>query len=459
MAIRFKSMWFAATALAMLAGAGLSCAQAQDKPVVVDPNKFSAGSKAAEVNSANQPSRVPDVSGATKTVTGEGNGHDNAGMVIPGIGKATGGAAGLDTPGSVPQERSKDVPGFDVSNTGANGLNLPGSTPSSHVDDASKLTGKMNQDAKGIVDQAGKGGVNGLNVPTSASADVTSSDDTGSKSGNKSGSNGGQTGKSGSGGGTGSSTPVMSTSKGTINNLGGTNTVTNSDGSKTTTTIVTDKDKSYMTTFTQNVDGSTKTTYQEYDRKTGKLGPVQTSETLPTKPTKKSGTPSDDGSSSGREVGGLSARSAVAKKNQGGGTDNNSESSSGRTGGLSPNSSYANRLHGDGAGDAGDNNNPYKSGGLAARTSLAKKDQGDGGDSDSRGGGGATSRITGKLKKVGGGGTGELAATPSSHVIGGGLLEGDSGFSQQGPATAGAASRPATAITGATGVVVKSRSY
>ena len=88
MARRLKRFWLAATAMVLVFGAGVPGVQAFEQGprsvgADVDPDKFSAASKAAEVNSTNQQNQVPDVSGATKTVTGQGNSQDNAGMVIP----------------------------------------------------------------------------------------------------------------------------------------------------------------------------------------------------------------------------------------------------------------------------------------------------------------------------------------------------------------------------------------
>lgn len=407
----------------------------------VDPRKLSEANKAAEVNQVVPQSNVPGF-GTEKTVTGQGGDQHGPDQKIPGVDfSSSGNNPGTGTRLGGP----KDVPGFE--NAGAVGVNLPGSSYQHSPDDINKVIGNMSQQAREFIDKAMQGGVNALNTSAGSTPGETVSDKTDGKNNNKS----------------------NSVSIGP-NTFGSTGTYKGPDGSMNTTSTwqegktlyqmtTTVKDGFTTITLTTKKDGKTETVtsgpiLQGTDQTKKDTATSSTPAPAPKKdPNKKDGTPSDDGSTSVSSNTPLSPNSAIAKKNYGGGTGNNSETSSGPVGPLAPGSSFARKGYGDGSGgDAGDNNNHTKVGGLSSGTSFARRGYGDG--SDSRGSSGGNSKVTGKPKRTGGG-NGELAATKSSTVIGAGLLEGDSGFSAQGPAAAGvAASGPITSRAAVTGRIL-----
>jgi hypothetical protein len=445
-----------ATVCLLLVGPHHSQAFEQEPRAVTDPNidpgKLSEANRAAKVNQVDPQSNMPGF-GTDKTVFGQGGDQHGPGTTIPGIDFS----AGSSTPGKgTPLSGPKGVPGFE--NAGAVGVNLPGSSYQHGPDDIDKVLSKMGQEGRGIVDAATKGGPNSLNIPTGSSAPGVREADgllaslwsrlTGSGSDKTSAE------RQAASDTTGNPTPQ---SNGPLVNTGTplqSYTSRSADG-KTVMVTVENPAGIDVTTIEETKNGTTRSYVSTYDNRTGAFSVMTTEQKTPGKG--KNNTP-DDNDTGSSAVGGLSPNSSLAKKGQGGGAGNNPEGSSAAVGGLASTSSYARRNHGDGGGDAGDNNNHNKVGGLASGTAFARKGYGDGGSSDNRGAGSGASTITGKPKGIGGG-NGELTATKSSRVIGAGLLEGDSGFSAQGPAAAGvaasaAAPNPTTSRAAVTGRIL-----
>ncbi len=403
----------------------------------VDPGKFSEANKAAEVNQVVPQSNVPGFGS-------QGGDQHGPGTKIPGFDFSSSG----NTPGTgTPLGGPKDVPRFE--NAGAVGLNLPGSGYQHGPDDINKVIGKMGQEAQGIVDKATQGGPNSLNIPTSSSAPGVREADgllaslwsrlTGSDNGAKSAEKGSASDATGA---------PTSQSNAPLVNTGTplqSYTSRSADG-KTVMVTIENPTGIDVTTIEETKNGTTRSYVSTYDNRTGAFS-VMTTEQVKTPGKGKNNTPDDNDTSSGA-VGGLSANSSLARKGQGGGAGNNPEGSSGATGGLASTSSYARRHHGDGGDDAGDNNNHTKVGGLATGSSFARRGYGDG--SDSRGSSSGTGKITGKPRGPGGNnqlGNADTKVVGKSQVIGAGLLEGDSGFTAQGPSAAGTAARAAGGTT------------
>ncbi len=358
---------------------------------------------------AGQSAGIQNVAGPTGVVFGQRGQQSASTQSIPGLGSTSGGASQLNVPGS--QGSQRQIPGLDGSagpygTGGASSLHTPGdNNDSNSVISVQQAIAKLVGDGSDLKNQATRGGINGLNVPSQQSMG-TAAEDTTTTTNNKTNTT------------TTTTTPTSTTT-----------TTTNS----TTTTTTTTTDRSNATTTS---DGSTaaastaKAVIGVSDTASGPaagqiLGAVVSTALGAAGPVAffstglggnlaklanphKSGSdpdPTDSGTTTST-AGGLAPNSPLAQKNNGGGAGNNSETNGGKTSALATGSAYATRNHGDGGGnDAGDNNNRLgKDGALAAGGTLSHKDQGDGGGSDSRGGGGGTSIITNAAKPVNPGG-------------------------------------------------------
>jgi hypothetical protein len=354
----------------------------------------------AEKNPATQSTGVPNVAGPTGTVFTQGQQQSASTPSIPGLGNnpidgTSGGTSGgpiggisrLNLPGGQngQTQGQRSILGMDSLTGGASKLNTPGQNDNQDgvisVQQAiAKLVGKDND----LSNQATRGGINGLNIPTQSSPGQNVADNT----------DNGKTSSNNSNSVVQFGTPVSAPSA-----RNGERAAQSSVGTGTVSEVKSDGTIDAIWT-----DGKNTTTMMT-------VGPIE----IKRGPSRGGGknTPSDDGSSSVSAGTPLDARSSFARTNQGGGTGNNSEATGGQRGGLAAGSAYATRNHGDGGGnDAGDNNRISKDGTLATGGALARKDQGDGGGSDSRGGGGATSVITSASKPVNpGGGHNQMSAT------------------------------------------------
>jgi len=126
---------------------------------------------------------VPNVTGAPK-IYGQGPTPDH-GPNGSGV-KNDGPTVNLAGSQEVGAKGPREVPGYGSVGNGPQ-LNLPGSVDRHGPDAANKAVSKMEDNGKQILDEAGKGGPNSVNLPTSPGAGVDVSDDT---SGKKSGSGG-----------------------------------------------------------------------------------------------------------------------------------------------------------------------------------------------------------------------------------------------------------------------------
>ena len=339
------------------------------------------------------------MTGPTGTVFGQRQQQPNASTTsIPGVGSTEGGIANLNLPGS--QIGKSSTPSLDGTMGGASKLHTPGEVDDQGgIEAAQQAIAKMTARDNGLLNQAARGGVNGLNIPTQSMPGVDVSRDTGNQNQN----------------------PTRLKAPDDANY-----------------DVVVKEDPYSTFNGTYKPDG-TKVVYGDTtpppppdhsgDAYNGTIattaagvigGPAAAIAAAATSVVFNiikvvSGSdpdPTDSGSTTST-AGGLAPNSPVAKKDNGGGTGNNSEATGGQIGGLAAGSAYATRNHGDGGGDdAGDNNRISKDGALATGSTLARKDQGDGGGSDSRGGGGATSVITSASKPVNPGrGHNQMSAT------------------------------------------------
>ncbi len=427
--------------LALGAGAALAAEQTPTAAAQTSINAdTSEAAKAAAANKLGQQSTVPDL-GGNKSTIGQTQGDGGTGGMPIG-GKTSAGVNNLNTPGTVPApNNSQGAQGIDVSKGGFN-ANLPGginSDTQSNIDKANAEIAKEAAQGRAEIDKALQGGSNALNIPTSAAPGVDRAD--GGISGFLSSVWSSITG--GSGGEKGSDNGKKSefNSSSTAGNVGNTDKQSSSGEKKAGPEGKADGFQESAQIQDANGNVSYRTTSCSPagpDGKTNCVESILSDKSISRSPGKKY-TPSDDSSSG--EIGGLSARSSYGKKDQGGGAGNNSETSTAKSTTLSPNSSFAKRTHGDGGSDNGDNNNHIRNGGLSATTSLGRKDQGDGGSADSRGGAGATGP-KGAQTVHPGSGHNELSNKPA--IVGGGLLDGESGLSARGPAAVGAGAAAAT---------------
>lgn len=325
---------------------------------------------------------VPDVTGPARTVFGKGSSDNGHGLGGAGVNIPDG--PNINLPGSVRQKGPPAVPGTGDGMAGASHLNLPGSVDQHNVGDASKKLSEAEVAGKDLLNQASKGGLGALNLPSSAGAGVAVSDDENGK--NTVASTAGQsvsgTGSAAAAGkvsGAGLGNSSIKIAPGIYGSTGGGQT---KDGGSQTVSTMQDGKTVFQVVTTKDAAGNiTSIGYQE--NKAGKVTEKSSGPLLTGK--KKNETPNDDDTGS---TGSLSPTSGIAKRDNGGGTDNNgTESSGGQSTQLANGSAIGRRGNGDGTGGQGDNDGVGNDGALASGSVLARKNYGDGGGSDTRDGG------------------------------------------------------------------------
>ena len=317
---------------------------------------------------------MPNVTGAAKTIFGGGAAQHGPGQKVPGFDGTHGGVNGLNLPGGQRQKGVPGVPGFDTSNGGVS-VNLPGSADKHRQSDAAgDIAKSASAEAQDFVDQAGSGGINGINTPQHVGAGVSASDDdTVAQAAGAAAGNGADATKA--------AKPDGGSKLGREGGLG-TGVVNGSGGVWT------------------NPQGERIWTYTWADRD----GTVHQIRTQLSGPGSSKKMPGDDSTSPVDSSSSLALNNPFTARANGGGTDNNAEGAQGPTGDLAPGSAMNRKNYGDGGGDAGENNGIDRSGALAANSSVARKDQGDGGSADSRGGGGGANPVSAGARVVNRGG-------------------------------------------------------
>ncbi|HXX09108.1 MAG TPA: hypothetical protein VEJ43_13680 [Pseudolabrys sp.] len=324
---------------------------------------------------------VPNVTGAGKTVDGQGGDQHSTDQRISDVNKD--GGPDINLPGTNKQNGAdKAIDQLANGQTGFN-ANLPGSTNPSHIGDADKLKAEAEQQRQAEINQATSGGVNSLNIPTRSPAGASQADGDGLLTSL-------WNAITGSGGGGGGPAPTAKQSTAKQSEANGTSNGASNDAN---TPVVNFGFAGSKDVIFHTADGDIKgTLFYKVDPSTGEKTPDHWGLFQKMRP--------GDDSSGGSVSPGtpMSPNSSFAKKDQGGGTGNNTETNTTQGSQLSPNSALARKGQGDGSDNRGDSNTVGNEGVLATNSSLAKKDQGDGGGSDTRGGNGSTQVVGGGIK-------------------------------------------------------------